>query len=97
MVIQWKRDIHEGETGRMVPKVMSKIYDAGNFPRAWKASLLLMVYRGKGDMKCPSKYRGMSLLSTQSKINTGALPARINDLIERKGIFPNFKWNYKRL
>jgi hypothetical protein len=63
----------------MVTKVMNKIYDAGNFPTAWKASFLLMIYRSKGDIKCPSNYRDMSLLSALSKIYTGVLAARIND------------------
>jgi hypothetical protein len=32
--MEFYRVIHEGETGKMVTKVMNKIYDAGNFPTA---------------------------------------------------------------
>jgi hypothetical protein len=57
---------------------MNTICDTEDFPTAWKASLLLMAFTGKGDMKYPSNYRGISLPSTLSKIYTGALAAKIN-------------------
>lgn len=77
-------------------KVMSKVHDTGNFPAASKASSLLMVYRGKGGMKCPSNYRGMSLLSTLLKIYTWMLAARINDWIERKGIISELQMEFRK-
>jgi hypothetical protein len=53
---------------------MSKIYETGKFPIAWKTGLLhLIVYKSKGDREDPGKFRGKALLSVLSKIYTGVL------------------------
>jgi hypothetical protein len=44
-----------------------------------------MIYKGKGNKENPANYRGISLLSTMSKIYTGVLARRLNDWAERKG------------
>jgi hypothetical protein len=44
-----------------------------------------MIYKGKGDKRDPADYRGISLLSTLSKVYTGVLVRRLNDWIEKRG------------
>jgi hypothetical protein len=36
----WKEIIKNEEIGKMITKVMNKIYETGKFPVAWKTSLL---------------------------------------------------------
>jgi hypothetical protein len=44
-----------------------------------------MIFKGKGNKENPENYRGISLLSTKSKIHKGVLDRRLNDWAERKG------------
>jgi hypothetical protein len=45
-----------------------------------------MIYKGKVDKRDPTNYRGISLLSTLSKVYTGVLVRRLNDWIEKRGV-----------
>jgi hypothetical protein len=54
----WKEIIKNEEIGKMIIKVMNKIYETGKFRVAWKTSLLYLIYKGKGDRKDPGNYKG---------------------------------------
>jgi hypothetical protein len=73
----WKEIIKNEETGKMITKVMNKIYETGKFPVSWKTSLLHLIYKGKGDREDEGNYRSIALLSTLSKIYTGVLAKKI--------------------
>jgi hypothetical protein len=75
----WKEMIRNEEIGKIITKVMNKIYETGKFPVAWKTSLLHLIYKGKKDREDPGNCRGIALLSTLSKIYTGVLAKRLND------------------
>jgi hypothetical protein len=63
----------------MLVKLMNNIYETGDFPSGLKTSMLHMISKGKGDKRDPANYRGISLLSTLSKVYTGVLARRLND------------------
>jgi hypothetical protein len=55
-----KEIIKNEEIGKMITKVMNKIYEMGKFRVAWKTSLLHLIYKGKGDREDEDldNYRG---------------------------------------
>jgi hypothetical protein len=63
---------------------MNNIYETGDFPLGWKTGMLHMIYKGKGDKQDPANYRGISLLSTLSKVYTGVLVRRLNEWVEKR-------------
>jgi hypothetical protein len=69
---------------------MSNIYETEVFPSGWKTSMLHMIYKGKGDKQDPADYRGISLLSTLSKVYTEVLMRRLNDWIEKRGAISEY-------
>jgi hypothetical protein len=84
------------EIGKIVTKVMNKIYETGKFPVAWKTSLLHLIYKGKGVSKDPGSYRGIALLSTLSKIYTRVLAKRLNDWFENRGAISECHMGFRK-
>jgi hypothetical protein len=80
-------------TSGILVKIMNKIYETGKVPSGWKTS---MIYKGKGNEENPANYRGISLLSTISKIYTGALARRLNGWAERKDTVTEFQMGFRK-
>jgi hypothetical protein len=55
-----------------------------------------MIYKGKGDKRDPDNYRGISLLSTLSKVYTGVLTRRLKDWLERRGVISEWKVGFRK-
>ena len=65
----------------MLEKIFNGILDSGEFPEAWGNALICLVFK-KGDNTDPKNYRGISLLSTISKIFTKILNSRLNEWMD---------------
>jgi hypothetical protein len=63
----WKELGKKENTSRILVIIMNKIFETGEVPRGWKASMIHMIYKGKGNEENPANYRGISLLSTKRK------------------------------
>jgi hypothetical protein len=55
-----------------------------------------MIFKGKGNKENPANYRGISLLSTISKIHKGEPDRRLNDWADRKGTVSEFLMGYRK-
>jgi hypothetical protein len=55
-----------------------------------------MMYKDKGDKRDPVNYRGISLLSTLSKVYTGVLARRLNDWIEKRGVISECQMGFRK-
>jgi hypothetical protein len=75
---------------------MNNMHEAGDFPSGWKTCMLHMIYMGKGDMRDPANYRGISLLSMLSKVYTGVLARRLNDWIEKRGVISECQMGFRK-
>jgi hypothetical protein len=64
----WNELCKKEYISKLLVKLMNDIYKTGDFPLGWKTSMLHMIYKGKGDKRDPANYRGISLLSTLSKV-----------------------------
>jgi len=57
-------------------KLFNKLFETGYFPEEWSRSVIVPLFK-KGDKNNPANYRGISLLSTVSKIFTSILNKRL--------------------
>lgn len=57
-------------------KFFNRVYDTGVFPKQWSQSVIVPLLK-KGDVNNPGNYRGISLLSTISKVFTSILNRRL--------------------
>jgi hypothetical protein len=92
----WKELGKRENTSGILVKIMNKIYETGEVPSGWKTSMIHMMYKGKGNKESPANYRGISLLSTISKLYTGVLARRLNDWADRKGAVSEFQMGFRK-
>ena len=58
-------------------KLLNKVKECKIIPKNWKISMVVPLYKGKGDINKPGNYRGISLLSILGKIYTGIMAERL--------------------
>jgi hypothetical protein len=75
----WKELCKKESISKILVQLMNKIYETGDFPLGWKTSMLHLINEGKGNKRDPANYRGISLLSTLSKVYTGVMARRLNE------------------
>jgi hypothetical protein len=54
------------------------------------------IYKSKGDKQDPANYRGISLLSTLSKVYMEVLARRLNDWIEKRGAVSECQMGFRK-
>jgi hypothetical protein len=92
----WKELCRKENISKTYVKLMNNIYETEDFPLGWKTSMVHMIYKGKGDKRDPAHYRGISMLSTLSKVYTGVLVRRLNDLIEKRGVISECQMGFRK-
>ena len=50
----------------------------------WQRGVIVPIWKGKGDIHDPVRYRGITLLSQALKLMEGILDARVRHIVERK-------------
>ena len=72
--------MHSGEIGVAVMKdICNKILNEESIPEDWKNSVLVPLYKGKGDPKECGSYRGIKLLEHGMKIMERVLERRLRE------------------
>lgn len=61
-------------------KLLQKIFDSGQIPKAWRIGVLVPVFK-KSDRKILDNYQGILLLDIILKLTTEILSKRISDII----------------
>ena len=51
-------------------------------PEEWRKSLLISIYKNKGDAQCCGNYRGIKLMSHTMKVWERIIEARLRDRVE---------------
>ena len=75
----WK---YLGQDGVIVLyKLFNAILRCGRIPEAWRMSILIPIYKGKGDVLECSNYRGIKLLSHTFKIWERIIDKRLRELV----------------
>ena len=76
----WK---YIGEMGiKFLTKLFSKLLVGERMPEEWRRSVLIPIYKKKGDAQCCGSYRGVKLMSHIMKIWEKIIEARLKDRVE---------------
>ena len=54
----------------------------GSVPEEWRTGLIVLIWKGKGDVQDPGKYRGITFLSHLMKVLERILDGRIRNSVE---------------
>ena len=72
-----------GEVGvRWMTVLFNKVIDEGVMPQDWKISVLLPIFKGKGDPLTCGSYRGIKLLEHALKLFERVLAKRIRETVQ---------------
>ena len=64
-------------------KLCQSVLDGKGMPKDWKTSMMVPIYKGKGDVTNCCAYRGVKLMEHRIKIVEKVLEKRIRALVER--------------
>ena len=70
----------------IITKLYNVVLDTGQIPESWCIGMIRPLYKGKGDVKDPDNYRGITILSCLGKLFTSVINNRLTDYIESVGI-----------
>ena len=72
-----------GETGiEFLTRLLNKLLMGERMPEEWRRSVLIPIYKNKGDAQCRGNYRGIKLMSDIMKIWERIIEARLRDSVE---------------
>jgi hypothetical protein len=72
----WKVLCNREQGVEILTNMFNRIKNRKQFPIEWKTAIVHPIYKGRGARGKPGNYRGISLLSTCSKIFSGILARR---------------------
>ena len=75
--------------------LFNKIFEFGYFPKRWSEGFIVPIYK-KGDKNEPSNYRGITLLSTISKLFTRILNNRLNEWAENYNVYVEAQAGFRK-
>ena len=72
-----------GEVGvKLTGRLLNVCMQEGRIPKEWRMGLIVPIWKRKGDVHDPGKYRGITLLSQVLKLLERVLDARIRRRVE---------------
>ena len=72
-----------GEMGiQVLTRMLNKLLVGETIPEEWRRSVLIPIYKNKGDAQCCGNYRGIKLMSHTMKIWERIIKARLRDSVE---------------
>ena len=72
-----------GEMGiKFLTRLFNRLLVGERVPEEWRRSVLIPIYRNKGDTQCYGNYRGIKLMSHTMKIWERIIEARLRDRVE---------------
>ena len=77
-MLEMAGDVGVKWTGRLLNVCMQE----GRIPKEWRMGLIVPIWKRKGDVHDPRKYRGITLLSQVLKLLERVLDARIRRRVE---------------
>ena len=72
-----------GEMGiKFLTRLFNRLLVGEQMPEEWRRSVLIPIYKNKGDAQCCGNYRGIKLMSHTMKIWERIIEARLRDRVE---------------
>lgn len=80
----------------VIVKLFNIVIKSGMVPFAWSVGYISPVYKGKGNVKDPDNYRGITVLSCFGKLFTSVLNNRIYDFLDENKLLGNEQAGFRK-
>ena len=67
---------------KFLTRLFSRLLMGERMPEEWRRSVLITIYKNKGDAQCCGNYRGIKLMSHTIKVWERIIEARLRDSVE---------------
>ena len=67
---------------KFLTRLFSRLLVGERMPEEWRRSVLIPIYKNKGDAQCCGNYRGIKLISHTMKVWERIIEARLRDRVE---------------
>ena len=67
---------------RVLTRLFNRLLMGERMPEEWRRSVLIPIYKNKGDAQCCGNYRGIKLMSHTMKIWERIIEARLRNRVE---------------
>ena len=72
-----------GQMGiRFLTRLLNRLLMGERMPEEWRRSMLITIYKNKGDAQCCGNYRGIKLMSHTIKVWERIIEARLRNRVE---------------
>ncbi|KAK3507466.1 hypothetical protein QTP70_021833 [Hemibagrus guttatus] len=62
--------------------LFNRVLESERMPEEWRRSVLVLIFKNKGDVQCCSNYRGIKLMSHTMKVWERVVEARLRTVVE---------------
>ena len=69
---------------KWLTRLFNVCFTTGEIPTEWQRGVIVPIWKGKGDIHDPGRYRGITLLSQALKFIERILDARVRHIVESK-------------
>ena len=63
-------------------RLFNRLLMSERMPEEWRSSVLISIYKNKGDAQCCGNYRGIKIMSPKMKVWERIIEARLRDSVE---------------
>ena len=74
--------MHGKDGDRAFDQLLNRLLMSEQMPEEWRRSVLIPIYKNKGDAQCCGNYRGIKLMSHTMKIWERIIETRLRDRVE---------------
>ena len=67
---------------KFLTRLFNRILVGEQMPKKWRRSVLIPIYKNKGDAQCCGNYRGIKLMSYTQKVLERIIEAKLRDRVE---------------
>ena len=69
---------------KWLTRLFNVCFTTGEIPTEWRRGVIVLIWKGKGDIHDPGRYRGITLLSLALKLMEKILDAKVRHIVESK-------------
>ena len=67
---------------KFLTKLYNNLLEGGSMPDDWRKSVLVPIYKNKGDVQACGNYRGIKLMSHSMKLWERVIEKRMKEIVE---------------
>ena len=74
--------MHGKDGDKVLTRLFNRLLMGERMPEEWKKSVLIPIYKNKGDAQCCGNYRGIKLMNHTMKVWERIIETRLRDRVE---------------